>query len=162
MLISHNLNYPSIPSQSRASWSALGLGGCQLRAGARCPKCGQSFVSLSHPRRVSRGVGGRWVQHWAGPSGEQIPQAALAQPGPGHPPGSWSRAGLGGGGRGRHWAFVPCSPRGPAQKPVPTLAPGCTLPSWERKEFRLESGVQPVPWLRGFLGKFPGASPSWL
>lgn len=79
-----------------------------------------------------------------------------------HLAGSRSRAGLGGGGRGRHWAFVSCSPRGPAQKPVPTLAPGCTLPSWERKEFRLESGVRPVPWLRGFLGKFPGASPSWL
>lgn len=47
MLLSHDLNYPSIPSQSRTSWSALGLGVCQLRAGAGSPKCGQSFVSSS-------------------------------------------------------------------------------------------------------------------
>lgn len=34
------------------------------------------------------------------------------------------------------------------------------MPSWERKEFRLELGVQPEPWLQSFLAKCHWASPS--
>lgn len=68
MLISHDLNYPSIPSWSRASQSALGLGGCQRRAGARSPKCGQSFVSSSRPMSISwRGGGAGGSSAGAGP-----------------------------------------------------------------------------------------------
>lgn len=144
---------------------ALDLGRCQLRAGARSPKCRQSFVSSAHPTRVSPSDGGAdGSGTGAGPSGEHrchrrpsLPSLALdTHLAPGAGQGQEGEAGADTG------PFVPCSPRGPAQKPVPTPAPGCTLPSWERKEFRLELGVRPVAWLHSFLARCPWASPSWL
>lgn len=86
----------------------------------------------------------------------------FAQSGVGHPPGSWSRAGPGGGGRGRHWAFCVLLPTRPSPESCPhpslRLGEGCTGPSWERKEFGLESGVQPRPWLHCFSAKCSWAS----
>lgn len=163
-----DLNYSSVPSQSRASRSALGLGECQLRAGARSPKFRRNFISSSHPMRVSPWgggaggsstgtgpavsmdvTGGRLCPIW-----RQIPTWLPEQ--------GRARRGR----QGQTLGLCVLLPTRPSPEtrfyPRLRLGEGCAVPSWERKEFQLESGVRPVPWLHYFLAEGPWASGSRL
>ena len=67
-------------------------------------------------------------------------QAALfTQSGAGHLPGSWSRAGPGGGGRGRHWAFCAQLPTRPG--PETRSHPGPRAHAALLGEERIQDGV---------------------
>jgi hypothetical protein len=151
----HDLNYSSVPSPSRASWSALSLGGCQQRAGAGNPKFGQSFASWSHPAESAH------KPVWAGGSRAgadplvrvsvtwpSLPSLALDTP--------WfaSRAGPGGGGKGRHWAFCVLHPTQPSPETVLTSAPG-----WAEGAQGSPGRGKNSGWSRD-CGQYPGSTPS--
>lgn len=162
MLISHDLNYPSFPSQSRASWSALGLGGCQLKAGARSPKCGQSFVSSSHPMRVSLGGEGQ-----VGPAPGLGPQVSTdTAGGPLCPVCRWTPTGLRKQGRARRGRqgqtlglLYPAPHAAQPRNPSPPWPQGAHCPPGRGKNSGWSRESSQYPGSAAFWPSFPGPVP---